>query len=89
MVEVFHPLSNFLATFSLNPRLSLLFITREGQEAVLVSLVNTIRDHKCTVGRLHTPADDDAGLLSRHQLSVSRPRHDGFHFTAAERASER
>lgn len=54
------------------------------QEAVLVSLVNTIRDRKCTVGCLHTPTDDDAGLLSGDQLSVSRPRHDGFYFTAAE-----
>lgn len=37
-VDVFYP------GFSLNPRLWLLFITREGEEAVLVSLVNTIRD---------------------------------------------
>lgn len=51
----------------------ILFLSGDGQEAVPSPLVNTIRDHKCTVGRLRTPADDDTdGLLSSHQLSVSR-----------------
>lgn len=64
----FHLLSDSASVY--HPE-EILLLSGDGQEAVPSPLVNTIRDHKCTVGRLRTPADGDN---DGHQLSVSRPR---------------
>lgn len=82
----FHLLSD---SASVSHPAEILFLRGDGQEAVPSRLVNTIRDHKCTVGRLRTPADDENDGLGSHQLPVSRPRPQRWFLSYSRRVNFR